>query len=373
MSDRLTETNEKAEAQAQENVPVNEPVETADGAVTEAEVNAEAKTEPTESGEQEQAEEKRFCIKCGAELLPDQKFCPKCGANQTVENNTAVEAFNQQLAEKKKKKKKLSVLIPIAALLIVGAVFGIRAAIQGRQISAFLNYLTKQEYSQAIKAVDSNAKSKSFVALAEKRTVKAFESHIKKGEITKAADLYNNYIVVSKHISTEALAGIEEDVIEALNKIEEQYNAESLTFEAANKLLSGYKTFNDGDIKAKAEAVSKNIEAINNSIIGYQKGVEYYEHLKAVVSRQSDEIDDLKNNTAAAEGTAEKETVPLKPGVSFVKYTVKAGDSLSTICRENGIDLRTNLGIIQSINGLKDVNSIFIGQVLLLPQESEKE
>ena len=49
-----------------------------------------------------------------------------------------------------------------------------------------------------------------------------------------------------------------------------------------------------------------------------------------------------------------------------VTYTVKKGDTLETISREEYGDV-THVKAICEINGLEDGNLIFIGQKLLLP------
>lgn len=53
--------------------------------------------------------------------------------------------------------------------------------------------------------------------------------------------------------------------------------------------------------------------------------------------------------------------------IEFRKYIVKNGDSLYNICKFNNIDYEEYLQIIVNVNGIKNLNEIFIGQVLLLP------
>ncbi|MBQ2318545.1 MAG: LysM peptidoglycan-binding domain-containing protein, partial [Clostridia bacterium] len=53
--------------------------------------------------------------------------------------------------------------------------------------------------------------------------------------------------------------------------------------------------------------------------------------------------------------------------VRFVAYTVESGDSLSKICNEHDLDYQANKSIILSLNGITDPNSIFVGQVIILP------
>ncbi len=53
--------------------------------------------------------------------------------------------------------------------------------------------------------------------------------------------------------------------------------------------------------------------------------------------------------------------------VKFVAYTVESGDSLLKICDEYKLDYQSNKKIILSLNGIENPNSIFAGQVIILP------
>ncbi len=55
------------------------------------------------------------------------------------------------------------------------------------------------------------------------------------------------------------------------------------------------------------------------------------------------------------------------PVIRFVSYTVKEGDSLSTICEDHNIDYYASEGVILSINGIENSNSIYVGQTIVLP------
>lgn len=54
---------------------------------------------------------------------------------------------------------------------------------------------------------------------------------------------------------------------------------------------------------------------------------------------------------------------------SFIVYTVNPGDSLSSICAENGIDYAANWRMIVGLNGINDPDILYPGQKLLLPLE----
>lgn len=51
----------------------------------------------------------------------------------------------------------------------------------------------------------------------------------------------------------------------------------------------------------------------------------------------------------------------------FTVYTVVAGDTLAKICSEHGLDYNTNIRIIIELNGIENVNLIYVGQKILLP------
>ena len=69
----------------------------------------------------------------------------------------------------------------------------------------------------------------------------------------------------------------------------------------------------------------------------------------------------LKDLVGATSEESEDKTV------RFVAYTVKSGDSLTKICDEHKLEYTANKNIILSLNGITDPNSIFVGQVIILP------
>lgn len=69
----------------------------------------------------------------------------------------------------------------------------------------------------------------------------------------------------------------------------------------------------------------------------------------------------LKDLVGATSEESEDKTV------RFVAYTVKSGDSLTKICDEHKLEYNANKNIILSLNGITDPNSIFVGQVIILP------
>ena len=53
--------------------------------------------------------------------------------------------------------------------------------------------------------------------------------------------------------------------------------------------------------------------------------------------------------------------------VVFTPYTVQKGDHLADICSDFGLDYQANIRIIKAINGIADVNMIYVGQTIILP------
>ena len=53
--------------------------------------------------------------------------------------------------------------------------------------------------------------------------------------------------------------------------------------------------------------------------------------------------------------------------IKYIVHTVKKGETLTDICRQYNIDYEANRGIICSLNGIENPNTISMGQKLLLP------
>ena len=85
------------------------------------------------------------------------------------------------------------------------------------------------------------------------------------------------------------------------------------------------------------------------------------EEFRQTIEAKDALIQSLQDQLAAIPETPENQ-------VTFLRYTVKAGDSLENICIEQGVDYVANYRQILSINDISDPNKIYVGQVLLLPQ-----
>ena len=95
---------------------------------------------------------------------------------------------------------------------------------------------------------------------------------------------------------------------------------------------------------------------------------------KAEIVRQQVAVESLKEDLQAATTSATSEGENLAGAVTFRRYRVKRGDSLTAICRKNGIDYRDNIAVIMAVNGLWDANVISAGSTILLPiPESQQE
>lgn len=85
------------------------------------------------------------------------------------------------------------------------------------------------------------------------------------------------------------------------------------------------------------------------------------ENNEIAIDNQENILKQLKDLVASSAENNEDKTV------RFVAYTVMAGDSLSKICDEHELNYQANKNIILSLNGITDPNSIFVGQVIILP------
>lgn len=111
-------------------------------------------------------------------------------------------------------------------------------------------------------------------------------------------------------------------------------------------------------IQNQADALAKLQELVNNPADG-QTTVSDLIHL---LENEDLGIPNQKELLDALKGASEK-----NENVCFKAYTVVPGDTLSKICMDNGLDYSANIRIIMAINGIKNPDHIYIGQVILLP------
>lgn len=100
----------------------------------------------------------------------------------------------------------------------------------------------------------------------------------------------------------------------------------------------------------------------NESTFTAEELLDKIESQQIVLDNQQEIIDDLSETVAELQEGQEAND-------EYIVYTVNAGDTLAEICKEIGIDYRSNLETILSMNHIADENVIYSGQVLIFPNE----
>lgn len=80
---------------------------------------------------------------------------------------------------------------------------------------------------------------------------------------------------------------------------------------------------------------------------------------KAVIEEQAKRIDDLQVEI--------DNVIENMPEQQFIVHVVKKGESLSSICKKYGIDYAGNINVIKQLNGISNVNIVYVGQTIILP------
>ncbi|NLC97247.1 MAG: LysM peptidoglycan-binding domain-containing protein [Erysipelotrichaceae bacterium] len=109
----------------------------------------------------------------------------------------------------------------------------------------------------------------------------------------------------------------------------------------------------------------ENIISENNRIINEYK--ERIIELKEINSQLREKTDQNINDIQIDNNSSNSDENIKDNVIKFRKYIVQDGDSLYNICKSNNIDYEEYLQIVVNINGIKNPNKIFNGQVLLLP------
>jgi proteasome lid subunit RPN8/RPN11 len=76
------------------------------------------------------------------------------------------------------------------------------------------------------------------------------------------------------------------------------------------------------------------------------------------IKKQEGEIASLQGQISATEQDS---------AARFILCPVEEGDSLSSLCKKNGVEYEPNMGIILAMNGIENADQIFAGQNILLP------
>jgi len=113
----------------------------------------------------------------------------------------------------------------------------------------------------------------------------------------------------------------------------------------------------NADIKALQDTMAAGASDSDNATI--EDLTKQIESQQAILDSQKKDIAELKGLTDIKDDHSNI--------VMFTSYTVKKGDRLSTICASLGLDYHANIRIIKAMNGIKNVNVIYVGQTLILP------
>lgn len=95
-----------------------------------------------------------------------------------------------------------------------------------------------------------------------------------------------------------------------------------------------------------------------------------YKEQSAAIAQQQEEIRALRASLPQTDGEATPEQTTDETDaltITFRPYTVQAGDTLISICQNEGIDYAEHYRIILGVNGITNPNRISEGQTLLLP------
>lgn len=143
------------------------------------------------------------------------------------------------------------------------------------------------------------------------------------------------------------------------NKYNEQLKLQQTI---SSKLKEQEKTINE----QKANIDDLQTQLLNSvldtsGITTAQELINRIENNEITIKNQDKILQQLKNLVGSSTEEGEDKTV------RFIAYTVEPGDSLLKICKEHNLDYKKNKNIILSLNGIADPNSIFVGQVIILP------
>ncbi len=90
----------------------------------------------------------------------------------------------------------------------------------------------------------------------------------------------------------------------------------------------------------------------------------------SLIQNQQKVVDDLQNKI---ESNSSDYSESEQQNCGYIVYIVKSGDTLSAICELHNIDYDANRRTILGINHIADENTVYPGQVLILPDGSESK
>lgn len=162
------------------------------------------------------------------------------------------------------------------------------------------------------------------------------------------------------------------EIHEAGYATDPNYQSKIISIIEANDLVRFDRQVLSGSVSTPAKTVSKPAAA-NSKISGSSYTVKSGDTLSSISQRSGISIDNLakwnniKNKNLINVGQKLTLKAPASNSVSSTKtYTVKAGDTLSGIAYKHG----TTYQELQKLNNIKDPNKINVGQVIKLPGAS---
>lgn len=114
----------------------------------------------------------------------------------------------------------------------------------------------------------------------------------------------------------------------------------------------------DADLQVLRDTLSEDILDSDNSA-AIEDLIKRIESQQIVLDNQAEVLTELR--------VLLEETDDNASTIVFTSYTVQRGDCLEDICTSFGLDYQANIKIIKALNGIEDVNSIYVGQMIILP------
>ncbi len=95
----------------------------------------------------------------------------------------------------------------------------------------------------------------------------------------------------------------------------------------------------------------------------YKDQLDIQQKMVTKLQEQEKDIAELQNEITSKKENTNKDITT----INLFAYTVKRGDTLLKICKENGIDYASNKEVILAINKISNPNKILVGEKILLP------
>ena len=170
------------------------------------------------------------------------------------------------------------------------------------------------------------------------------------------ATLFLSFFAISLNNKYEMQLEIQEEILADISNQQEQIKSQKDEIEGQNEV-----------IQSQADAIVKLQELLANGVLD-STGQTTAEGLLAMLENHDLTLQNQDELIAELKALLEKK--PAESVVAFKAYTVVAGDSLYKICEANNLDYDASYKIILGINGIKNANQIYVGQIILLPIET---